>query len=69
MFLFPVFTFLILNNPHDCYECLSKNPDRIYSRFQLTYEERARRQFIAKFNSELEKNMANDENYIQTMIE
>ena len=43
MILLPVATFLVLNNPHDCFACLGKDPDRIYSRHQLNFEERARR--------------------------
>ena len=48
--LIPIWTFFWLHDPHDCYTCLGKDPDRIYSRFQLNVEERARRQLIAKFN-------------------
>mmetsp|Transcript_6079 Transcript_6079/g.8183 ORF Transcript_6079/g.8183 Transcript_6079/m.8183 type:complete len:116 (+) Transcript_6079:42-389(+) len=29
----PVGAFFILNKPHDCYMCLGKDPERIYSRF------------------------------------
>ena len=29
--LLPVFTFLVLNKPHDCFSCLAKDPDRTYS--------------------------------------
>ena len=29
--LLPVFTFLLLSDPHDCYVCLGKDPDRKYS--------------------------------------
>jgi len=46
----PIVVFLGLNKPHDCYACLGKDPDRIYSSYQLNHEERARRQFRAKFN-------------------
>ena len=31
--LIPVFTFLLLDKPHDCFVCLGKDPDRIYSIF------------------------------------
>ena len=27
----PILAYLILNEPHDCYVCLGKDPDRIYS--------------------------------------
>ena len=44
------FAYFWLNEPHDCYVCLGKDPDRIYSSFQLTLEERARRQLRAKIS-------------------
>jgi len=31
--LIPMGAFFILNKPHDCYMCLGKDPERIYSRF------------------------------------
>ena len=31
----PILAFLLLDQPHDCYTCLGKDPDRIYSIFQL----------------------------------
>ena len=34
--LLPVVTFLLFDNPHDCFTCLGKDPDRIYSSFQLS---------------------------------
>ena len=43
MFMVPMFAYFWLNKPHDCYTCLGKDPDRIYSGFQLTFEERAKR--------------------------
>ena len=27
----PMISFLLLNKPHDCYRCLGKDPDRIFS--------------------------------------
>ena len=57
--LFPVFIFFLLNNPHDCYTCLGKDPDRIYSIYQLTQEECVKKQIIARFNqSEVSKRFA-----------
>ena len=50
MVLLPVFIFMILNDPHDCYKCLGKDPDRVYSRFQLNLMERTRRILRAKYN-------------------
>ena len=49
--LLPVLTFYVLDAPHDCFACLGKDPDRIYSIFQLTTEQRTRREAVAKFNS------------------
>ena len=31
--LLPVVTFLLFDDPHDCFACLGKDPDRIYSSF------------------------------------
>ena len=38
--LIPFLTFYLLDRPHDCFECLGKDPDRIYSSLQLTKLER-----------------------------
>ena len=48
--MIPILAYFWLNEPHDCYVCLGKDPDRIYSSFQLTLEERARRQLRAKIS-------------------
>ena len=50
IYMTPVLVYFIMNEPHDCYVCLGKDPDRIYSSFQLTLEERAKRQLRAKTN-------------------
>ena len=55
MTLLPVASFLILNEPHDCFACLGKDPDRIYSRHQLNSEERARRSLRVRFNNTIVK--------------
>ena len=34
--LLPVASFLILNYPHDCYKCLSKDPDHKFSKYEYT---------------------------------
>ena len=31
--LLPFWAFLLFNNPHDCFKCLGKDPDRNYSKF------------------------------------
>ena len=48
--LLPIVAFLALNEPHDCYTCLGKDPDRIFSQFQLTIDERKNRKYLAKFS-------------------
>ena len=50
LLLLPVLVFFIFDDPHDCFTCLGKDPDRIYSSFQLTLEERIRRKMVAKYN-------------------
>ena len=42
-YVLPVLMFFIFDVPHDWFVILGKDPDRIYSRFQLTLEERAKR--------------------------
>ena len=46
--LIPSLTFFAVNQPHDCFVCLGKDPERIYSRFQLNREERVHRVLRAK---------------------
>lgn len=48
--LIPVLTFFAFDKPHDCFSCLAKDPDRNYSIFQLTLEERVRRNMGAKLS-------------------
>ena len=48
--LLPVVIFLMFDNPHDCFTCLGKDPERKYSRFQLTIEERNNRRMIARYS-------------------
>ena len=59
--LLPVVAYFLLNEPHDCYMCYGKDPDRVYSIFQLTLEERAKRYFRTKFNQEIEKEQTSDD--------
>ena len=47
--ILPVVVFLMFDDPHDCFTCLGKDPERKYSRFQLTIEERRNRRMIARF--------------------
>ena len=37
--LLPFIFYFTLNRPHDCFRCLGKDPDRRFSKFQLTREE------------------------------
>ena len=47
--IIPVATFFALDQPHDCFVCLGKDPDRNYSIHQLKRVEKARRKIQAKF--------------------
>lgn len=47
--LSPIALFLFLNEPHDCFVCHGKDPDRIYSSYQLTWEERTARKMVAMY--------------------
>ena len=31
IYLLPIWAFFLLNVPHDCFKCLGKDPDRIFS--------------------------------------
>ena len=46
--LIPFLMFFLLDRPHDCFVCLGKDPDRIYSIFQLKTEERIERKMFPK---------------------
>ena len=46
----PVLFLFLLDQPHDCFKCFGKDPDRIFSSYQLTLEEKARRKMVAKFS-------------------
>lgn len=50
-YLVPVVFFLLIDKPHDCFQCLGKDPDRIYSSFQLKKSERIARKMFAKYSS------------------
>ena len=49
--LFPIWSFLLFYKPHDCFRCLGKDPDRIFSSFQLNKAEINSRKMVAKFGS------------------
>ena len=48
----PIMAFLVLNWPHDCYRCLGKDPDRIFSIHQLTKEEKTLREIRNKYGEQ-----------------
>ena len=50
--LLPVVVFFLLDQPHDCFICLGKDPDAIYSTYQLSLEERYMRHMVAKFSKD-----------------
>jgi len=33
IYVLPIVVYFGLDEPHDCYECLGKDPDRIYSSY------------------------------------
>ena len=56
-YLLPIIAFLLCNKPHDCYTCLGKDPDRNYSIYQLSQEERTKRKFRSKFSRTQEQEL------------
>lgn len=65
--LLPVVAFLLLNKPHDCYACLGKDPDRIYSSYQLTRGERAHMKLMARFNARLANRLSQNTEFQKTV--
>ena len=55
-----VIAFYALENPHDCFACFGKDPDRVYSGFQMTLEDRIARRYFARFNKFLKRDIAAD---------
>lgn len=49
--LIPFLSYFWLNDPHDCFRCVGKDPDRRYSMFQLTQRETLMREHLVKFGS------------------
>ena len=49
VFLMPIWAFFLLNSAHDCFKCLGKDPDRIFSISQFTKDERFARQMKQKY--------------------
>ena len=49
--LLPLVTFMVLDDPHDCFMCLGKDPERVYSSHQLSRKELAERKMVAKYSS------------------
>ena len=69
MTILPVIVFFLLNEPHDCFTCLGKNPDHIYSIYQFTLEERAIRKMEAKYSSKMQEEViSNDQTSIVRAI-
>ena len=60
--------FFILIELHDCFICVGKDPERIYSSFQLNLKERAYRQLRARFNRKFEKSVTCDQAFIQDLL-
>ena len=55
--LIPVIVFVVLDKPHDCFVCLGKDPERVYSIFQLKREESYERRISAKFGKALTESL------------
>ena len=66
--LLPVAAFFVLNEPHDCFMCFGKDPDRIYSSYQLTPEERAQRHVKAKFSTKEAQRMSTDTRFLEKLL-
>lgn len=64
----PMLSFFWLDSPHDCYTCLGKDPDRIYSQFQLSLEERAKRALRAKLNKKQQKEIVSQPEFLQSLF-
>ena len=47
--IIPFWAFLLFRNPHDCFKCLGKDPERNYSKFQYKRAEIKRLRYRAKF--------------------
>ena len=63
--ILPVLLFMLLDDPHDCFVCLGKDPDRIYSSLQLSKEERMRRKMKAKYNHAQVAQLGDSRNHIR----
>ena len=53
--MLPVVAFLCFDDPHDCFRCMGKDPDRIYSSFQMTLEDRVVRRMNTRLSKEAVK--------------
>ena len=58
--LMPMIGYLFCNEPHDCFVCIGRDPDRAYSMFQLTVAERVERKMIAKYNAKKRKRLMSE---------
>ena len=52
LIILPVAVYLLTNEPHDCFVCLNKDPDRAYSIYQMTTDDKIKRRMVAKYNAE-----------------
>ena len=67
--LIPVIVFVVLDEPHDCFVCLGKDPERVYSIFQLKREEKYERTLSAKFGKALTESLRRNNLNITTTQE
>ena len=49
--ILPYWAFLLFHDPHDCFKCLGKDPERNYSMFQFNRAELLKLRYCAKFGS------------------
>lgn len=67
--LIPVLTFFAFDRPHDCFSCLSMDPDHTYSIFQFSLEERVRRKMVAKYSKVKDRSQTADQSFIKHLLE
>ena len=59
--LIAIWAFLIFNRPHDCFECLGKDPQRNYSMFQYGKREQMLKKMKAKHGSVKVSNLTDED--------
>ena len=52
VYLLPIWSYMVLEQPHDCFRCLGKDPDRKFSQFQMSHTELMVRKMKSKFGDD-----------------